>query len=224
LDFEFRGIPVPRLAGYELSLKYKSWEVATSGAGSAEYHRAVRDVALTVVAAAEFLSQNTSFSSVVIRSPHYATNGAFARVASERGLRVIFLDGSVNISEDYTHLMLWDWGQYSIANPAVDYFNEVKLTLDSAYIRRLNHHLQALKRGTSHKAYSAASTGSNSALSLTGADPSKPTALLALSSMDESVSAQIAGEITYCNRYAESRKMKIVHRGYNAVMHCFPVH
>jgi hypothetical protein len=193
LDFEFRGIPVPRLAGYEVSLKYKSWQIATTGAGSNEYHLAVRDVALTAAAADQFFSKNSSFSSVVIRSPHYATNGAFARVAKERGLRVIFLDGSANISEDYTHLMLWDWGHHSSANPAIEYFHQGNLTLDWLSVERLNRHFDVLKRGISHKAYSAARSGVESALSLIGADRSKPTALLALSSMDESVSAQIAG-------------------------------
>ena len=193
LDFAFRGIPVPRLAGYEVSLKFKSWDVATSGAGSAEYHLTVRDVCLTVAAATAFFAQNSNFSTVVIRSPHYATNGAFARVAREKGLRVIFLDGSANISEDYTHLMLWDWGKYSSANPAIHYFNQKNLTLDQPSIKRLNRHFEALKRGTSHKAYSAAKSGVDSAISQVGADTKKPTALLALSSMDESVAAQNAG-------------------------------
>lgn len=193
IDFDFRGIPVPRLAGYEVSLKYKSWDVATSGAGSAEYHLTVRDVCLTVAAATEFFAQNLNFPTVVIRSPHYATNGAFARVAREKGLRVIFLDGSANISEDYTHLMLWDWGQYSSANPAIHYFDQKNLTLDQSSIKRLNRHFEALKRGTSHKAYSAAKSGVDSAISQVGADRGKPTALLALSSMDESVAAQKVG-------------------------------
>ena len=193
LDFEFRGIPVPRLAGYEVSLKYKSWEVATLGAGSSEYHLAVRSVALTVAAATEFFSQNSNFSSILIRSPHYATNGAFARVAKERGLRVIFLDGSANISEDYTHLTLWDWGQYSSANPAIHYFDEVSLTPDRLSLQRLNRHFEALERGSSHKVYSTAKSGVHSALSQVGAERGKPTALLALGSMDEFVAAQNAG-------------------------------
>lgn len=193
LDFEFRGIPVPRLAGYEVSLKYKSWEIATTGAGSDEYHHAVRDVALTTAAADEFFLKNSSFSSVVIRTPQYATNGAFARVANERGFRVIFLDGSANISEDYTHLKLWDWGHYSIANPAAKYFNEDSLTPDNISLERLNRHFDAVKRGVSHKAYSTARSGVASALSAIGANRGKTTALLALSSMDEVLSAQNAG-------------------------------
>lgn len=199
LDFNFRGLPVPRLAGYEISLKYKSWEVAIEGLGSEEFHRAVFDAALTVSAASKFFSSYKDFSTVIIRSPQYANNGAFARVARANGIRVLFLDGSPNIAEDYTHLMIWDWAEYGSSNPANRFFTGQPVTLAPKSLERIESHLKALKKGISHKAYSPAKQMGVSPLGVMGAKMGKPTAVLALSSTDETEAARQSGVIPGLN-------------------------
>lgn len=193
IDYPFRDIPLPRMAGYEVSLKYKSWELATAGDGQAEYVQAVKDVAITFLAASKLFSQEASFSAVIVGSPQYASNRAFAHAAASNGLRVIAFDQSANIAEDQSHLSLWEWDKHDNANPAIKYFEEGSSALDETSIERVDRHLAALRKGTSHKAYSPPKVGSISALRSVGARVGKPTALLALSSMDEMVSAQNAG-------------------------------
>lgn len=192
-EAQFHGVPIPKLAGYEVSLTYKSWDEATKGPGISEYHRAVEDAALTVLAAKSFFDNNLEFTDLVVRSPHFATNGSFATVARERGLRVIFIDGSPNVSEDYTNLMMWDWTQYSSGNPARDIFRPHLVEVNDLAKGRIDRHFMALEWGASHKVYSPAKGSTDSPLKLLGADLDKPTALLAISSVDEAVSAMKSG-------------------------------
>ncbi|QKJ25047.1 hypothetical protein HRU87_02275 [Aquiluna borgnonia] len=185
-SLEFGGVNVPQVAAYEVALKYKSWEAATTGEGLADYMAAIHDTALMVLAAHEFFRTHSRFSTLLIRSPHYSTNRAFALVAKNRGIRVVFLDGSPNISEDYTHLMIWDWGLYSSSNPAISYFDpSVQEEIGTSECARIDSHLQALQAGKSHKVYSEPKATVNSTAGSLAIDVNKPSALLALSSTDE---------------------------------------
>ena len=122
IDFPFRDIPLPRMAGYEVSLKYKSWELATAGDGQAEYVQAVKDVALTFLAASTLFGQEASFAAVIVGSPQYGSNRAFAHAAASNGVRVIAFDQSANIAEDQSHLALWEWGKHDNAKPGNQLF------------------------------------------------------------------------------------------------------
>lgn len=199
LESKFHEVPIARLAGYEVSLTYKSWEEATLGPGKPEYIQAAHDAALTVLAAKAFLTSQAHFDDVIVRSPHYANNGAFSTVAKEMGIRVIFIDGSNNLSEDCTHVMMWDWNRYKSGNPAKALFPALRIDEDTIERERILRHLRALERGSSHKVYSAKRSLS-SPLSVMGGVLGKPTALLALSSEDEAVTSSTAGvnpNITY---------------------------
>ena len=200
VESKFHGVPIARLAGYEVSLTYKSWEEATVGSGRTEYLQAAHDAALTVLAARAFFTSQTQFDDVIVRSPHYANNGAFATVAKEMGMRVIFIDGSANLTEDYTHLMMWDWNRYKSGNPAKASFSAELIDEGKVERERIERHFKALERGASHKVYSPPRGSGRSPLQALGGKPEKPTAILALSSVDESVSALMAGvnpQITY---------------------------
>jgi len=192
LEAEYHGVPIARLAGYEVSLTYKSWQEATEGAGREEYFQAAQDAALTVVSAMSFFTKWENFDALIVRSPHYYNNGAFASVAKDRGLRVIFLDGSPNLSEDYTNLMMWDWGKFQSGNPAKQFFEPELVDVDQFAEERISRHFKALEHGASHKVYSSARSSGQSPLQVLGADVDKTTAIVALSSVDESVSALMA--------------------------------
>jgi hypothetical protein len=192
LEAEYHGVPIARLAGYEVSLTYKSWQEATEGAGKEEYFQAAQDAALTVVAARSFFSKRDNFDALIVRSPHYSNNGAFASVAKERGVRVIFIDGSLNLTEDYTNLMMWDWNKFQSGNPAKEFFEPELVDLDQTAQERISRHFKALEHGASHKVYSSARSSGQSPLQVLGADVDKTTAIVALSSVDESVSALMA--------------------------------
>lgn len=191
IELEYQGVPVAKLAAYEASLKFKSWDEGTKGKGKAQFQATVRDVALAAVAARSFFSSCEKWPTVIIRAPHYSINGAFAYVAQAFGSRVIFVDGSQNLTEDYTHLMFWDWSKYRSGNPAKQYFEKVG-SPEASELKRIEKHFQVLRKSRSHKIYSPAQRSTGSSLEALGALPDRPTALLAVSSVDEAVTSKLA--------------------------------
>ena len=188
INTEVEGFPVLRLAAYEVALKYKSLDEAIHGRGSSEYWDAVETCILTICAAREFFASQGPFIQVLIRAPQYATNAVFARVALAEGLRVLQYDGSNNITEDYTHVTLWDWGILGGDNPVKAHYQKNSPAPNSSERKRIQKHLRALRKGTSHKVYSSPKSSVSLKQELEEFQD-RPTALLATSSTDEIVAA-----------------------------------
>jgi hypothetical protein len=206
LDAEFfeaivEEIPLPKLAAYDLTLKFKSLDTVLFGEGSEEYRLALYNVFVMMRAARELFGRDSSYSHVVIRSPHYSVNSAFARVAKQAGVKVIFLDGSPNISEDTTHMSFWDWNLYASGNPMLRKFSSFFEDPKAEEILRIARHREALLLGRSHKVYSNKKGSKKAdALDTLGIAGKGPVLLFALSSTDEieaAQSAQVNPDLSY---------------------------
>ena len=63
---------------------------------------------------------------VICYSLQYVITGVFAAVAAREGIRTIFVEGSANDVERYSHLRMWDWGTHGLNQPALEGAGQVR--------------------------------------------------------------------------------------------------
>jgi hypothetical protein len=193
LNANLDGLPIPRLSSYELILKYKSIDNALFGEGSPQFRDAIYNSLIMARAVRNLFRAQPDFTHVVIRSPHYSMNAVLANISKELGFKVLYMDGSLNLSEDSTHMYFWEWEKHSSGIPASDYFSPKTPQPVGKDLKRLNKHEFALTRGVSHKVYSARrKKHALSPIEILGISQTGKKILLALSSTDEVEAAVLA--------------------------------
>jgi hypothetical protein len=201
LSAHIEGLPIPKLSSYELILKYKNIDNALFGEGSAQFRDAIYNSLIMARAVRNLFRAHPDFTHVVIRSPHYSMNAVLANISKGLGLKVLFMDGSLNLSEDSTHMYFWDWEKHSSGNPASDYYSQDTPKPVGKDSKRLKKHEYALNRGKSHKVYSAKrAKNALSPIEILGISQSGKKILLALSSTDEveaALSANVNSRLKY---------------------------
>ncbi len=193
LNAHIEGLPIPKLSSYELILKYKNIENALFGEGSPQFRDAIYNSLIMARAVRNLFRAHPDFTHVVIRSPHYSMNAVLANISKGLGLKVLYMDGSLNLSEDSTHMYFWDWEKHSSGIPASDYYSDETPQPIGNELKRLKKHEYALTRGISHKVYSAKrKKHSMSPIDILGISQAGKKILLALSSTDEVEAALLA--------------------------------
>lgn len=194
LKFAIDGMPIGKIASYEVILHHKILDSKFTGDSAIDLENAIRDCYLTGVAIRSLLLDQSSQATFVVRSPQYATHHVICLEASKAGHRVIFLDGSPNISESSSHATVWDWSLFRGANPARDEFDVSKVlgNIPVDQLVRIETHRQSLQSAKSHKVYSESKKGNPSeVMSELGLRGNSKILLIALSSSDEVISSRM---------------------------------
>jgi hypothetical protein len=208
---EIDGVRLASIASYEVILAHKILDGKFTGEAASELKDAIRNCYLTGLAVRRLFSENKGPLTVVVRNPQYATHQIVALEAARAGHRVLYLNGSYNISETYSHGEIWDWRKFGIVNPALDEFKSTKelFLVPARRVERIDHHSRSLRAATSHRVYSAPETRSLTAvLSKLNIEPGSKTVLLALNSTDEVIAARSNGSFSeerYPGRVFESQ-------------------
>lgn len=187
------GIPVGKFAMYETLLKFKKLSLDFSVVERDYFNAQMQNVLLVQAAAIKFF-ETSNVSDLVVYSPQYAINNAFAHVAQEKGVRVVFAEGSSNIYERDSHVRLWDWGKYGLLNPAVQKWPGVdEFRASDQEIDRVRRHFSQIALGASHSVYSPSDREGLDIRVTLGIPVEKKIAVLALSSYDEVFAAIVIG-------------------------------
>jgi hypothetical protein len=199
LDLEIDGVRLASIASYEVILAHKILDGKFTGEAASELKDAIRNCYLTGLAVRRLFSENKGPLTVLVRNPQYATHHIVALEAARSGHRVLYLDGSYNISETYSHAAIWDWRKFGIVNPARDEFKTTKerFLVPASRVERIENHSRSLRAATSHRVYSAPETRSLTAVrSKLNIEPGSKTVLLALNSTDEVLASRSIGSLT----------------------------
>lgn len=184
------GVEVGRLALYETLIKFKKFNMELNALERQNFEALFLN-ALKVLKQATNALRTEKPDVVVCYSPQYVIPGVFAAVAKREGIRTIFVEGSANDVERYSHLRMWDWDVHGLNQPALKYpekYESYVLT-DKAAARARN--LMAVRENAS--AFSAYTSAANNAspYDVFGLDKTKKYILMAMSSYDEVYSGYI---------------------------------
>jgi hypothetical protein len=191
-DFEFMGICVGRIALYETLIRFKKVDLVLNSSEKVYFKIKVAQV-MEMVAISFSVLKKENPDVVVCYSPQYSITGAFSAVCKQKGIRVIFMEGSGNISERESHLRLWDWETYGLTQPAMFHLEQFhKFSLTPKRKLRAQIQLSKITSGDSYSVYSPKKIGI-SIFDYFGFDRTKKLLLLSMSSYDEVYSAFILG-------------------------------
>jgi hypothetical protein len=184
LEFEKDGIPLGRLALYETLIKFKKSNMIWADLERRYFEVSFRN-SLKVLKQAEAAIKTERPDVIVCYSPQYVIPGIFAAVARRENIRVIFIEGSSNDVERYSHLRMWDWETHGLSQPALaasDRFDRYQLTKDGA--KRAERLMKVRANATAFSAYTSGSTNA-SPYSVFNLDKTRKYFLMAMSSYDE---------------------------------------
>jgi len=189
------GLSVPTVSTsvmYDAILKFKKINLQFSE-DEIEYLRIqILNSAIVSFVATKILSQHSP-DTVLIYSPQYSTNSAFAEVADQFGIPVYFIEGSSNFNEASTNLRIWKWQKYKLINPALlAWKNRPLKALTPNDIRRVGNHFQASLNGVAFS-YSANSNSHVDIRKYFGIPKGNKVWLLTISSFDEAFAAFAVG-------------------------------
>ena len=191
-DFEFRGIHAGRIALYETLIRFKKTNLKLKGIEKTYFDIKLQQVMETIIICADVLDSETP-TVVACYSPQYAVTGAFAAVCKQKGVNVIFMEGSGNIAERESNLRLWAWDEYGLTQPGMSYLPDFDVfELTRAREMRAHKQLVKISQARSHSVYSSKKAGV-SVFEYFNFDKSKKLLLLSMSSYDEVFSAYILG-------------------------------
>lgn len=130
---------------------------------------------------------------VLIYSPQYAVNNAFALIARRNGVPTYFIEGSSNQSEYASSIRIWDWGHHRLVNPAVNAWTTRTKTPTTPQDKvRINNHYEVAKSRSTFT-YSPKAPADFSFRETLGIPKNHKVWLLALSSFDEAFAAYAIG-------------------------------
>lgn len=188
-EFSWGELPAGRIASYEVMLKYKLLRGSSDVEHLRDLKLAIQDVVLVSLWIKRVFANCSEPAVLLVRNPNYSRHRVIAIEAQKFGLRVIYFDGSANISETYSHIMAWDWSKHGRVNPALSetWQSEQDQTGLNASSGRVERHFLSLRKAKSHRVYSTKKSGGGRTKLLAdlGLDLNKKTILLALSSSDE---------------------------------------
>jgi hypothetical protein len=194
LTYEEKGVSVGRLALYETLIKFKKKNMFLSDFERRHFELSFKN-ARKVLYQAEKALENERPDIVVCYSPQYVIPGIFAAVANREDIRVIFIEGSSNDVERYSHLRMWDWEVHGLSQPALavtERFDTYQLTRNGA--KRAEKLMEVRAKATAFSSYTSASSGA-SPYEVFGLDSARKYFLMAMSSYDEVYSGYIIGKL-----------------------------
>ncbi len=194
LKYENDGVPLGRLALYETLIKFKKSNMILTDF-ERRYYELFFQNALKVLKQAGAAIKAEKPDVVVCYSPQYVIPGIFSAVAKRENIRVVFIEGSSNDVERYSHLRMWDWETHGLSQPALaalNGFDKYTLTEDGA--RRAERLMAVRANATALSAYTPASTNA-SPYDVFGLDKTRKYFLMAMSSYDEVYSGYIIDKL-----------------------------
>lgn len=121
LDTVHLGVPVGRIALYELTLARKKMSTDYSPEEWNEYRVYLRNAIVTLTGFARAFDERVP-DVVIAFSPQYSNINAPAQYAIARGARVLFMESGTNISHRLGTMRVWDWARHRLVNPALTHW------------------------------------------------------------------------------------------------------
>lgn len=184
-DFIFRELPLGRIASYEVLIKYKKISLEFDADEWNYFFETLENCIRVAIAGTRFF-QKYSTDAVLSYSPQYGITGTFTELASSKGIKTYFVEGSANIAEKYKAVRIWDWQEYKLMNPALKYWSTLGAQGDISLEEkeRVLRHFREIKKARSHDVYSPGERGLSSRKYFAVKAPQK-LVLLTTSSYDE---------------------------------------
>lgn len=121
LDTVHLGVPVGRIALYELTLARKKMSTDYSVEEWNEYRVYLRNAIVTLTGFARAFDELAP-DVVIAFSPQYSNINAPTQYAIGRGVRVLFMESGTNISHRLGTMRVWDWARHRLVNPALTHW------------------------------------------------------------------------------------------------------
>jgi hypothetical protein len=188
LGTEWNGVPIGKIATYELFLKYKKMSTVLVGE-EWDYYQIYLKNSMRSGLAFDKILHEIKPDVVFFYSPQYAVNGVAAALAAKHGATPYFLEGSSNNAERYQALRVWDWSKNGLLNPALLHWAEAERRVSENDVARIKSHFDELFAGKSFAAYSSPRTAEFSSRAFFAVPQGAKLLLATLSSFDEAFAA-----------------------------------
>lgn len=178
------GIEVGKLALYETLIKFKKFNMDLTPY-ERRYFEAFFRNSIKVIRQATNIIRDERPDVLVCYSPQYVYTGVFAAVAARDNVRTVFIEGSSNDNERYSHLRMWDWHTHGLSQPAMKAQERFEAFQMNAEREARARKLVSLREAA--KAFSTYTSAAKSAspYDVFGLDRNKKYLLIAMSSYDE---------------------------------------
>lgn len=195
LDFsiELSGVKVLPLALYETILKYKKLNLNFSKEEFNYLKHSIRNVVRVLLVGEEYLKQNSDFHCMLVYLPQYGINNALAELAFNKGIKVYSVDGSANIAERYSSVVVKDWNEFGLLSPALFQSFSINHEISIEERNRLDLHKRELASGRSFSVYSQGVQNKSNLRNELNIKLGQKVWLLALSSLDEAIAGLAIG-------------------------------
>ena len=184
IDFELGGIKIGKIASFESLIKFKKSNFEFN-LEQTEHLRSWLKSAVNSYYVANKYFELYDTDLVLIYSPQYNINGVFSEVALSLGKRTLFIDGSGNDSERYSHIRIYDWDVYGLREPALFHLNQFRDYIPTTKaLNRAKRQAEEFPKTKSFNAYSQKKQKKNT-FDFFNLDKKKKLMLVAMSSYDE---------------------------------------
>jgi hypothetical protein len=192
LDLYLEGVPVGRLATYELLLNRKKRSLDFSDDEWTEYRILLGNALRSLMASRRMLDEESP-DRVVVYNSLYAVNNVACRLAEARGIPTYFLHAGGNLSHRMETLLIGRKDGVRFYERLLDYWPSVReLPCDSTSLSPVTDHFLELLRGTHAYAYSAPKASRKRDLVREfGIPPASKVLVATMSSPDERFAANV---------------------------------
>ena len=188
------GVTPTNLALYETFLRFKLSSNARLTPDQVEYQLAFALNACIMSHVAKRLSEQYLPEVVLAFSPQYSAVGSIVEVFESLAARTYFVESSAALNERYSHVRIWDWTEFGLANPRMEDFDPAgALNAGDSGKLRINGHFEIIEKGASFSVYSPKGKSDLSPRSVFEIPAECRYALLSMSSSDELRAAQVIG-------------------------------
>jgi hypothetical protein len=194
LNYTLDGVDVGRLAAYETLIKFKKFSMELTPFERRHFENYFRH-AIKVLKQANRVIRAEKPDVIVCYSPQYVIPGVFSAVAAREGIPTIFIEGSSNDVERYSHLRIWDWAAHGLNQPGIcrpENFMKFALTEEAA--ARARKVMAVRENASAHSSYTNAAQN-RSPYEVFGLDKNRKYILVAMSSYDEVYSGFVIGKL-----------------------------
>ncbi len=190
IDYQFRGIPMGKIAAYEIILEFKKKDFNFTEAETDVLVAYTENCLRVFLAGRKFLEANLP-DRVVMFNPQYGVNSAFCAAAESLDIRVDGLAFSNVLAEMRSYVRIWNWTKYRNVTPGrfTADFKKVKVTRDDKL--RLRRNSVFIQNATSPWTYSQPANDSD-VRQLLNISREKKILLAVMNSLDEQFAAVTA--------------------------------
>ena len=191
-EITFEDIEVGKFALYETLIRFKKSDSSLSP-DELQHFKGLLQSCMRVILAAKIIFTQTHPDKLIIFSPQYGINNAFAQVAQNLNITVVFMEGSANLSERLSSVRLWDWKTHGLLQPALNELEIFSQYLPSSNdLKRTHNMMDSISSGNHYSVYSARASNENLRNKFRIPTNSK-VILLSMSSYDEVYSGFVIG-------------------------------